>query len=275
MPETINRMPAGHQASVEKDYLWLNLRELPYFRGLMRAVEASFYSRFELPAPVLDVGSGDGQFVTVAFDRRINVGLDPWKTPMREAARRGGYHSLVLGDGARMPFPDGYFASALSNSVLEHIPPVESVLAEVSRVLQPGAPFVFCGPNHRFLSGLSISNLLDRAGLRPLGNAYRAFFNRIARHVHCDPPEVWQRRLEDAGFELERYWHYYSPKALHVTEWGHYFGLPSLVAHRLTGRWIIAPTRWNLAVTHWLVRRAYDPRETPDGVCTFYIARRK
>jgi SAM-dependent methyltransferase len=275
MPEPINQAPAERQVADEKDYLWLNLRELPYFRGLMRAVEASFYSRFDLPGPVLDVGSGDGQFVTVAFDQPVEVGLDPWTTPMREASRRKGYQSLVLGDGSHMPFPDGYFGSALSNSVLEHIPPIESVLAEVGRVLRPGAPFVFCGPNHRFLSGLSVSNSLDRVGLRPLGDAYRSFFNRIARHVHCDPPEVWQGRLEAAGFELERYWHYYSPGALHVTEWGHYFGLPSLVAHRLTGRWIIAPTRWNLALTYRLAQRAYDPQECPDGVCTFYIARRK
>jgi SAM-dependent methyltransferase len=259
-------MPDSRNQALEnnKDYLWLNLRELPYFRGLMRAVEASFYTRVDLPGPVLDVGSGDGQFV-----------IDPWTAPMREAARRGGYHSLVLGDGARMPFPDGHFGSAFSNSVLEHIPPIDSVLTEVGRVLKPGGPFVFCGPNHRFLSGLSISNALDRIGLRTLGDAYRAFFNRIARHVHCDSPEVWQERLENAGFELERYWHYYSPQALHVTEWGHLFGLPSLVAHRLTGRWIIAPTKWNLAPTYWLAQHYYNPQECPDGVCTFYIARRK
>ena len=46
-----------------------------------------------------------------------------------------------------MPFPDGYFASAISNSVLEHIPQVQEVLADLRRVLKPGAPFLFCVPN--------------------------------------------------------------------------------------------------------------------------------
>ncbi|OGO33871.1 MAG: hypothetical protein A2W35_01040 [Chloroflexi bacterium RBG_16_57_11] len=275
MPEPINQAQPDRLATDEKDYLWLNLRELPYFRGLMRAVEASFYNRVDLPGPVLDVGSGDGQFVTVAFDRRIEVGIDPWRTPMREAAKRGGYHGLVLGDGARMPFPGGHFGSAFSNSVLEHIPPIDDVLVEIGRVLKSGAPFVFCGPNHRFSSGLSVGNALDRLGLHSLGDAYRLFFNRIARHVHCDSPDVWQKRLENAGFELEQYWHYYSPQALHVTEWGHLFGVPSLVAHQLTGRWIIAPTKWNLAPTYWLAHKYYRPQESQDGVCTFYIARRK
>ena len=35
-----------------------------------------------------------------------------------------------------MPFADGYFASAISNSVLEHIPQVQAVLADLRRVLQ-------------------------------------------------------------------------------------------------------------------------------------------
>ena len=258
-----------------KDYLWLHLIELPYFRGLMRAVEASFYPHIDLPGPILDVGCGDGHFATVAFDQPVDVGVDPWWEPLQEANRRKGYRLLVQSDGGRMPFPDGYFGSAFSNSVLEHIPNVENVLVETARVLKPGAPFVFCGPNHRFLPNLSISSFFDKIGLRPLGNAYRSFFNRIARHHHDPQPEVWIDRLRKAGFEVERWWYYYSPQALHVTEWGHYFGLPALVSKKLTGRWVIAPTRWNLAITDRLVRKHYQPAATCEqGVCTFFIARR-
>ena len=259
-----------------KDYLWLHIREIPYFRSLMRAVEASFYPKIDLPGPILDVGCGDGHFVTIALDRPPDVGLDPWWAPLREARQRGGYRLLLQADGGRMPFPEAYFGSAFSNSVLEHIPQVEGVLKEVARVLKPGAAFVFCGPNHNFLPSLSIGGFLDRAGLRGIGDAYRAFFNRISRHYHSDSPEVWQERLDKTGFTVERWWHYYSPQALHVTEWGHYFGLPSLVVKKLIGRWILVPERWNLALTDKLVRRYYQPEtENPDGVCTFYIARRK
>lgn len=263
----------GDQA---KDYLWLNLRELPYFRSLLRAVEARFYRDLDLPAPILDVGCGDGQFATVAFDHPLDVGIDPWGGPIREAAQRGCYRLLVQGDAGRTPFPDAYFGSALSNSVLEHIPHVEAVLDETARVLKPGAPFVFCVPNHQFLSNLSIGRALDRAGLRGLGDRYRGFFNRIARHYHSDPPEVWRDRLEAAGFRLGRWWHYYSPEAMHVTEWGHYLGLPSLMARKLFGRWILSPTRWNLGPTYAMLKPYYD--ENPlheDGVCTFYIAIRE
>ncbi|MBN2149350.1 MAG: methyltransferase domain-containing protein [Anaerolineales bacterium] len=258
-----------------RDFLWLHLRELPYFRSLVRAVEARFYQDFDLPAPTLDVGCGDGHFTSITFPQPLAVGIDPWIGPLRQAARRGCYNLVLHGDGGRMPFPDGYFASALSNSVLEHIPHVDAVLAETARVLCPEALFLFCVPSHNFLSSLSVSNALDRIGLRPLGNLYRRFFNRISRHYHCDPPEVWEGRLQKAGFTLERWWHYLPPQALHVVEWGHYFGLPSLVAHWLLRRWILVPQPWNLALTRRVVGRFYDSDPVcENGVYSFYVARR-
>lgn len=260
----------------EKDYLWLNLRALPYFRSLLRAVEARFYRSIDLPAPTLDVGCGDGHFASVAFDRPLEVGLDPWGIPIREAASWGGYQSLVQADGGLIPFPSASFASAVSNSVLEHIPHVELVLCEVSRVLKPGAPFVFCVPNHLFLNSLSVGRAFERMGLHPLASSYRSFFNRISRHIHCEPPEAWQARLDLAGFDLEQWWHYFSSQALCVVEWGHYFGLPSLASRKLTGRWVLAPTRWNLAPIYRYLKPFYEEGpEHADGVYSFYIARRR
>jgi SAM-dependent methyltransferase len=249
-----------------KDYLYLHLRDLPYFRALVRGVEAVFYQDLDLPAPTLDVGCGDGHFAALTFARPIEVGLDPWSAPMREAGRRGAYRLLVQADGGRAPFPEGTFASAFSNSVLEHIPHVDAVLAETGRVLRPGARFYFCVPNERYLSELSLA--------RVLGGGYAEWFRRISRVEHADGPEVWKGRLERAGFRLERYWHYFSPSAMRVLEWGHYFGLPSLVARKMTGRWIIAPFRWNLWLTERCVRRYASAEPVENGTFTFYIARK-
>jgi SAM-dependent methyltransferase len=249
-----------------KNYLYLHLRDLPYFRALVRAVEAAYYQTFDLPAPVLDLGCGDGHFASLTFDRKIDVGLDPWSGPIHEAGRRGCYRLLVQADGSQSPFPDGYFASAFSNSVLEHIPHIDTVLADTARILKPGAPFYFSVPNERYLSKLSIS--------RWLGKSYTEWFRRISRVAHADEPPVWQERLEQAGFHLERWWHYFSPSAMRVLEWGHYFGLPSLAARKITGKWVIAPTKWNLWLTEKFVRRYASETPIEDGTFTFYIARR-
>ena len=274
-------MTLGHTipteaATANHDYLWPQISSLPYFRGLLRAVEARFYETIDLPSPTIDLGCGDGHFATLAFNRPLDVGIDPWAGPVHEAARRGGYLSVIQGSGDQIPFEEGHFASAVSNSVLEHIPDLDPVLKELARVLQPGAPFIFCVPNQNFLTTLSISSFFDRIHLHFLARAYRAFFNKITRHHHCDDPQTWNDRLEKAGFELVDWWHYFSPHAEHVLEWGHYFGLPSLVARKIFGRWILAPYHWNLFLTRAITRSSYqEPSLQPEGTYTFYIARRK
>ena len=263
------------QGTGEKDYLWENLIGLPYFRALLRAVEARFYQDIPLESPVLDLGCGDGHFASIAFDESLDVGVDPWLSPLREAARRELYGIALQADGSKMPFSDGYFHSIVSNSVLEHIPHIDAVIEECARVLAQGGLFVFCVPNHNFTRNLSIARGLDRIGLKGLAESYRTWFNQISRHHHCDPTEVWEERLSRYGFRIERHWHYFSPKALGVLEWGHYFGLPSLVSKKLFDRWILAPSRWNLGWLAESLRRYYDePREQPLGSYSFYIVRK-
>jgi len=41
---------------------WKHLSSLPYFRGMLRAVEHSLYARFDIPGPILDIGAGDWAF---------------------------------------------------------------------------------------------------------------------------------------------------------------------------------------------------------------------
>jgi hypothetical protein len=108
-----------------------------------------------------------------------------------------------------------------------------------------------------------------------LGRRYTAWFRKISRVHHADEPNVWQERLERAGFELVRWWHYFSPAAMRVLEWGHYFGVPSVIARVLTGSWIIVRTEWNLWLTKKFVSRYASPEPVDDGTFTFYIARRK
>jgi SAM-dependent methyltransferase len=174
-----------------------------------------------------------------------------------------------------MPFPDAYFGSAFSNSVLEHIPHIDAVLVETARALKPGSVFAFCVPNHQFNPNLSVAVALDKLRLKSAAAAYRRFFTRIARHQHLDDPETWSKRLDQAGFTVEKYWHYFPPSALAVLEWGHYFGLPSLITRKLFGKWILIRKHWNLAITMHLIKPYSDTTPCDDGTCTFYVARRK
>jgi SAM-dependent methyltransferase len=250
------------------------LRELPAFRALLRAVEADFYATLPLPAPVLDLGCGDGHFAEVTFPAPLDVGLDPWWPPLLEARGRARHRRLTHADGAAMPFADGFYRAVVSNSVLEHIPDVVPVLREVTRVLAPGGWFHFCVPGPDFRRYLSVARMLDAFGLKGPAEAYRRAFDRVSRHHYYLSPEAWAARLADVGLSLERWWPYFSSGALAALEWGHPLGLPSVVAKKLTGRWLLVPRRWNLWLTEAILRRFYEEALSETGAYLFFSARK-
>jgi SAM-dependent methyltransferase len=260
---------------VKRDFLWPQIRTLPYFRGLLRAVEASLMNSIRLPRPVIDIGCGDGHFASEAFDEKLTVGIDPSLVSLREAANYGAYDQLLACAGEHLPFADGAFASAVSNSVLEHIPALQEVLGEVGRVVRPGGKFAITVPNPGYLSNLAIAGSARRIGLRGAAETYTEWFRVVTRTVNLEWEEEWKLRLERAGFELVRAVRYFPPRALRALEWGHYFGFPSLVARKLTGRWILSPTRANLGLTERFVRRYYREPLAGNGTYTFILARRK
>src|SRR5690606_31000334 len=166
------------------------------------------------------------------------AGIDPWWNPLKKSQKAGIYEVLAQGMGDAMPFPDEYFTTIFSNSVLEHIPDLQPVLQESNRVLRPGGRLILTTPSHYFTEWLG--------GARYFGDGYRRFFNRISRHAHTDPPEQWAERLALAGYRIVRWQYYYSPQALRALEIGHVQGLPSAILHFLTGHWILAPWEENL-----------------------------
>lgn len=259
-------LPNEFTPAESRDYLFNQLAELPYFRALLRAVESRFYEHLPVVAPVLDLGSGDASFAMQTFSRPLDAGIDPWLAPTREARHQGAHRLLALSQGARLPFATCSFQTVVSNSVLEHIPDLDPVIAEAYRVLRPGGYLLFCSPSDHFTDWL--------LGAKLFGNAYRRWFNRISRHQHCDSPATWRQRLEGAGFELERIWYYFSPGALQTLELGHYFGLPNLITKKLFGKWVLFPSRKNplLRLLDATLRPIYDEPLGQTGAYLFGVA---
>lgn len=258
------------------DLLWKHLKGLPYFRGLLRAVEAQFYQDLPLAEPVLDLGCGDGHFAAMAFERHARmIGVDPWWGPLQKSVKGRVYRHAIQCLGDALPLPSNYFNTVISNSVLEHIPQLDPVLAEVTRVLQPGGQFIFCSPSENFLPFLSVSTALKRVRLTQLGVSYENFFNRISRHEHCDDPQTWTQRLNRSGLQVDRWWYYFSKPALQTLEWGHYFGAPSAIIHAVTRRWILVPTKWNLLLTDKVVRRYFGEPLPEQGAYVFFVAHKR
>jgi SAM-dependent methyltransferase len=267
VPEDNKQSPAYNG----DDLLWRHLKTVPAFRALLRAVEARFYRQIHIPQPILDLGCGDGHFARMAFEQRLAAGVDPWWGPLQKARQSGAYRLNVQALGHALPFADETFAGVVSNSVLEHIPQVQPVLAEANRVLRPGGTLVVTMPSHHFTRHLAGARLLAPVGL---DDAYRRFFNFISRHAHTDPPQQWAQRLAAAGFGIRRWHYYFSRRALRALEIGHVQGLPSALLHALTGHWILGPWRGNLRLTERWVRPFYEEVLPEEGAYLFIVAQK-
>ncbi len=262
------------------DLLWRHLQDLPAFRALLRATEARFYADLlPLAEPVLDVGCGDGHFAAVALDgvgHPLAAGIDPSAGILHEARGRRSYRLLAQALGDALPFAGGRFATVVSNSVLEHIPEVEPVLAEIARVLRPGGRFIFCVPSDHFADLLFFTQFFRHLRCEGLARAYERYFNRISRHHHCDGPVVWQARLRRVGLEVTSHFYYFSAGAHHALDLGHYLGLPNLLHRRLLGRWVLFPTPRNpiLALAERWLRPLYEEPLPEVGAYLFFVARK-
>jgi SAM-dependent methyltransferase len=244
-------------------YLTRLLREVPLHRALVRAAECHMLAEVEMPRPMLDVGAGDGTFAWALFDRPLEVGVDPDGQSLLEAQRLHMYHNLARAAGTPLPFRDGSFASLLTNSTLEHIPDLEPVLAELSRVLAEDGVCIITVPSDQFLDSTFGVRFFRFLRLGPLARMYAGWFNRISRHHHCDPPQVWNDRLARAGLSLIEWRYYFSKASTGAMDIAHYVSGPSLLTKRLLGRWVLWPGKVRfLPLGRWLSPLAQPgPRE--------------
>ncbi|MEO6437049.1 MAG: class I SAM-dependent methyltransferase [Tepidisphaeraceae bacterium] len=114
--------------------IWHALRNLHPLRG----------------ADFLDLGCGAGwatRLAKVEGNARRAVGLDFSRTGLLLARRHSPDILWIQADGTALPLGDGAFDRLFCNGALEHFPDVRRGLAEIHRILRPGASAVLIVPN--------------------------------------------------------------------------------------------------------------------------------
>ncbi len=257
------------------------LQERPLFLSLIRAKEAFLYQKY-LPfkKPVLDIGCGDGMFAKLSFankfkvqsskfkvnERIIDIGLDVKDSRIEEAKRLGVYKKLVIYDGVKIPFPDNYFSTIVSNCVLEHVTHLDSVISEAYRVLKPGGVFlttVMAAPWEEYLFGSIF-----------LGSWYQNWMRKKQVHLNLYNHKNWDKEFKKSGFRIVGKVGYLDQKASRLIDFCHYLSIPSLISYKLFKKWVL----WKYFVDYYPLKNlanSISDNVNPDkSAALFYLLRK-
>ena len=197
------------------------VRTAPYqpATNYWRAVELDAVLRYGMPeGRGLDLGCGDGKLTQVLTEglpigiRRSWVGVDPDPEETGLASQINVYEAVHTCGGDSIPEEDASFDYAFSNSVLEHIPDIDSVIAEVARVVRRGGHFVFTVPSDTFHSCLN-GPLLGA----PSERYFRQIDTRCAHERYWGVAE-WTTCLGRHSFDLVAHAEYLDLRQTHRWE---------------------------------------------------------
>ena len=205
--------------------------------NLWRAVELDAVLRHGLPiGRGLDLGCGDGKLTTLisralgpggAQIEWVGVDLDPAETAQARAS--GLYARVHTGSAALIPEPDACLDFVFSNSVLEHIGPIDEVLAEASRLLKPGGRFICTVPGPQFHECLA--GPWWPGGSRP---DYEREIDVRCAHLRYWSDAEWAEHLQSQGLVLEVTQPYLSQRQ--VQRWEAISAWTGGLAYRVFGR---------------------------------------
>lgn len=158
--------------------------------GLWRAAEVAALREQQFDRPILDLGCGDGLVISMVL-AKVEVGVDPDAKALARH-RKPIYEQILPCRIEEAGFAEGAFATVVSNSVLEHVPQIETVLQAASRLLRPGGRLIFTTPTDAFSRWLAL----------PIAR-YAAWRNQGYGHLNLWPASHWARLLQQAGLQVE------------------------------------------------------------------------
>ena len=139
-----------------------------------------------LPRPWLEVGAGSGRFGAALG---VQVGVDPARTPLALAARRG--VAVIQGVAEQLPFPDGSCGAVIFVLALSFVADPMAALREARRVLAPDGAVIIGEAPHA----------------SPLGRQYRALGaggHPYYRNARFFTPDQLAGLLRGSGLQTDR-----------------------------------------------------------------------
>ncbi len=221
---------------MKKDILYFTQQFLAYrpmFFSYLRPFEANlFYERKnQFKDKILDYGCGDGFFANLIFNEaEIDYGLDVGSSRINEAKKIKCYKDLLVYDGQKIPLKDQEVNTVISNSVLEHIPDINSAVKEIERVLKPGG---------MFFTTVMTANWGKSLWGNQFWSGYEQMMKNKQEHHSLLSISDWEKVFLDSGFKLHNKITYLPPNIAQAMDRAHYLSIGSLFSYKLIGKWVI------------------------------------
>ncbi len=270
----LQKKKLGDTISPAEKYFRRYLSIGPLGLALWRSVEARHLAKVKLKRPILDIGCGFGEFAQAFADEPIDMGIDNNNWDLYIASKTNKYKNLTLADAADLPFPDNTFASAFSISTFEHIKEADKALKEAYRVLKPGGILFLTIESDEVEEAVFYTQFLKKIGLPKVAKIVRQKYNTLFHRLHILPKNEWIRKVEKAGFIIDKRQDIISKKVnwlydiFLITAW------PSQIVKLITGK--RSSTRPKF-VTEFFVKKflKYVEEEEKEGTNLLIIARKK
>jgi len=177
---------------------------------------------------ILDLGCGDGRVSSTVFpcakdswngdsDNSL-IGIDPDVEDSAIARESGIYEKVHTCSAATIPEKDGSFDFCFANSVIEHIPDIDEVLAEVGRVLKPKGMFIFTAPSTGFDRLMKTSRFWAEKFSRGNLEEYSRMIDARLAHYHYYDHNKAEAMLKNVGLEIVQEEYYFPESAVRMWE---------------------------------------------------------
>ena len=177
---------------------------------------------------ILDLGCGDGRVTGTIFSCKRSswedsgaytlVGIDPDVEDSAIARRRGLYEKVHTCSATAIPEENDSFDFCLANSVIEHIPDIDEVLTEVSRVLKPKGKFIFTVPSTGFDRLMKTGRFWAEKFSRGNLEEYSKMIDARLAHYHYYDHNKAEAMLKNVGLDIVQEERYFPESAVRVWE---------------------------------------------------------
>tara|TARA_B100001750_G_scaffold237726_1_gene243279 strand:+ start:217 stop:1113 length:897 start_codon:yes stop_codon:yes gene_type:complete len=177
-----------------------------YSHNIMRNLELLKLKKAskDFKSPILDIGCGNGLFASLFLDH-VDVGLDLDYRNIELAKKYKIYDEIKSADCTKdIPYSKNYFNTIFSNSVVEHIPDIEGLVKNCSKVLNPNGKLYFTTYSNEFTNCLS----------KNLGKKVAKQYNKSLTHVSLLPPSEWEEIFDRHKLKINRIEYYLNCEAL-------------------------------------------------------------